>query len=56
MLRFRRALALMERDDGARLGEIALDCGYYDQAHLNRDFRALAGSAPTDHLARRLPA
>ena len=54
VLRFRRALALLERDDGARLGEIALDCGYYDQAHLNRDFRAFAGSAPGDHLSRRL--
>lgn len=55
VLRFRRALELMERDDGARLGEIALECGYYDQAHLNRDFRAFAGSAPGDHLGRRLP-
>jgi AraC-like DNA-binding protein len=56
ILRFRRALALLERDDGARMGDIALDCGYYDQAHLNRDFRAFAGSAPGDHLRRRLPA
>jgi AraC-like DNA-binding protein len=55
VLRFRRALSLLERDDGARLGEIALDCGYYDQAHLNRDFRAFAGSAPGEHLGRRLP-
>jgi AraC-like DNA-binding protein len=55
VLRFRRALALLERDDGARLAEIAQDCGYYDQAHLNRDFRAFAGSAPGDHLGRRLP-
>jgi AraC-like DNA-binding protein len=56
VLRFRRALTLLERDDGARMGDIALDCGYYDQAHLNRDFRAFAGSAPGDHLRRRLPA
>ena len=55
VLRFRRALELLERDDGARLAEIAQDCGYYDQAHLNRDFRAFAGSAPGDHLGRRLP-
>jgi AraC-like DNA-binding protein len=55
VLRFRRVLELLERDDGARLAEIAVDCGYYDQAHLNRDFRAFAGSAPGDHLGRRLP-
>jgi AraC-like DNA-binding protein len=55
VLRFRRAVELIERDDGARLAEIAQDCGYYDQAHLNRDFRAFAGSSPGDHLGRRLP-
>jgi AraC-like DNA-binding protein len=55
VLRFTRAVELLGRDDGARFGEIALDCGYYDQAHLNRDFRAFAGEAPTAFLARRLP-
>jgi AraC-like DNA-binding protein len=55
VLRFRRAVELLERDDGTRLAEIAQDCGYYDQAHLNRDFRAFAGSSPGDHLGRRLP-
>ena len=55
VLRFRRAVELLERDDGARLAEIAQDCGYYDQAHFNRDFRAFAGSSPGDHLGRRLP-
>lgn len=55
VLRFNRAVALLGRDDGTRFSEIALDCGYYDQAHLNRDFRAFAGDAPTAFLARRLP-
>jgi AraC-like DNA-binding protein len=34
---------------------LALDCGYYDQAHLARDCRAFAGCAPGALLARRLP-
>lgn len=56
VLRFQRAVGLLGRDDGSRLAEIALDCGYYDQAHFNRDFRAFAGDAPTAFLARQLPA
>jgi AraC-like DNA-binding protein len=55
ILRFRRAVSLLECDEERSLGEIALDCGYFDQAHLNRDFRMLAGCTPTELLARRLP-
>jgi len=55
ILRFDRVKRLLERDDGHRLAEIALDCGYYDQAHLNRDFRAFADATPSEFLARRLP-
>jgi AraC-like DNA-binding protein len=29
--------------------EITLACGYTDQARLNRDFRALTGSTPTEY-------
>jgi AraC-like DNA-binding protein len=55
ILRFQRAAALMARPDGPSLCEIALDCGYYDQAHLNRDFHAFAGRTPTELMAARLP-
>jgi AraC-like DNA-binding protein len=54
ILRFRRAVRLLERDDVTRFTEIALDCGYFDQAHLNRDFRRFAGSTPSEFLARRI--
>jgi AraC-like DNA-binding protein len=54
VLRFQRAVRLLDERNGDRLGEIALDCGYYDQAHFNRDFRAFAGSTPTEYLARRI--
>jgi AraC-like DNA-binding protein len=56
VLRFQRAKELLARPGGPSLSEIALDCGYYDQAHLNRDFRAFAGCTPTELTARRLPA
>ena len=55
ILRFQRAATLMADPAGPSLCEIALDCGYYDQAHLNRDFRAFAGRTPTELIAARLP-
>jgi AraC-like DNA-binding protein len=55
ILRFQRAAALMARADGPSLCEIALGCGYYDQAHLNRDFREFAGRTPSELMAARLP-
>lgn len=55
ILRFAHALRHLEHSNGVRWSEIALDCGYYDQAHFNRDFRAFTGRAPADFLARRLP-
>jgi len=54
VLRFERALALMA-EGGRGWAEIAADCGYYDQAHLNRDVRALAGCTPTRLLSTREP-
>jgi AraC-like DNA-binding protein len=32
--------------DGRPLTEVALSCGYYDQAHMTRDFRQLAAMSP----------
>jgi len=36
-------------------GPIALAAGYYDQPHLNREFRELAGTTPSEFLARQMP-
>ncbi len=36
---------------GLDLAGLAADCGYFDQAHLDREFRALAGCPPTGWLA-----
>ena len=55
ILRFTHALRLLDRDGAIGWAEIAQVCGYYDQAHLIRDFRRLAGTTPGEFLRRRLP-
>ncbi|MEU7067772.1 AraC family transcriptional regulator [Streptomyces sp. NPDC046161] len=45
VLRFRRATQLLASGP-VDLAEIAASCGFYDQAHLTREFRALAGLTP----------
>jgi AraC-like DNA-binding protein len=44
VLRFRRACELGER--GLPWGLIAAEAGYFDQAHLIRDFREFTGATP----------
>jgi AraC-like DNA-binding protein len=55
IMRFERVTSTLRAQRGAGLAQIAYDCGYADQAHLNRDFRAFAGTTPTDFVARLLP-
>jgi AraC-like DNA-binding protein len=33
--------------------QIALQCGYYDLSHLNKDFMTFTGNSPTDYLSLR---
>jgi AraC-like DNA-binding protein len=53
--RFNRVRQMLERRTDLGWAEIADRCGYYDQAHFNRDFRQFAGCAPGELLRRRLP-
>ena len=54
-LRFDRAVRLIGAGRVAGLADLAAASGYADQAHLSREFRVFAGSAPTAFLRRRLP-
>ena len=54
VVRFRHATALLQA--GRRpLADLALAAGYYDQPHMNAEFRALAGLSPREILAARYP-
>jgi AraC-like DNA-binding protein len=55
LLRFQRVIQLLKRGTPVRWADLALDCGYYDQAHFIRDFRQFAGKTPTDFQPRILP-
>jgi transcriptional regulator GlxA family with amidase domain len=58
MQRFQRVFQAMEARtaESERLDWVstAMDCGYYDQAHLIRDFREFSGKAPMALLAGEL--
>jgi len=46
IVRFQRALSLLRTDPGCTLAAVGAACGYYDQPHFVRDFKAYAGVAP----------
>lgn len=46
IVRLNAVLARLDATERARAIELALDAGYFDQAHLLKDFRSLAGRTP----------
>ncbi len=54
VLRFERAGSLL-RQGRADLAALAAECGFYDQAHLTNEWRALAGCTPGTWIAEELP-
>jgi AraC-like DNA-binding protein len=53
--RFQQALAAAHRSAGVDWARVALECGYFDQAHFIHDFRSFAGVTPTAYQAARTP-
>jgi AraC-like DNA-binding protein len=43
-----RMTSVVHQKSDERLWDIALDAGFYDQAHFNKDFKLFTGQTPTD--------
>jgi AraC-like DNA-binding protein len=52
VLRFQRTLERMAADPAPALVELALEAGYSDQAHFNREFREFTGLTPEEYRER----
>jgi AraC-like DNA-binding protein len=48
VIRFRHAVSQIHGQPG--WADLALECGYYDQAHMINEFRELGGSTPCDRF------
>jgi AraC-like DNA-binding protein len=53
--RFQKVLHIIQSGCAIDWAEIALTCGYYDQAHFIHDFRAFSGINPSTYLAAHTP-
>ena len=55
ILRFAHAVERIRAADEESWADLAIACGYYDQAHFNRDFRRYSGRTPCEFCASQLP-
>jgi AraC-like DNA-binding protein len=53
--RFQDAVTLAHRGHRLEWTRVALECGYFDQAHFIHDFRSFSGLTPTGYLDARTP-
>jgi AraC-like DNA-binding protein len=49
--RFQRVVRQLHAGDAVEWPELALECGFYDQAHLANEFRTFSGISPTMYAA-----
>ena len=52
---FQRVIHCVGQRPEVNWAEAAALCGYYDQAHLIREFRAFSGLTPSAYLSKRGP-
>jgi transcriptional regulator GlxA family with amidase domain len=52
VLRFRRVFRRLDRSPAGSWARVAVESGYYDQAHMIREFRRFAGASPGRFFGR----
>lgn len=52
VLRFRHTVALVQNRRTVDWAGLAVECGFYDQAHLINEFQEMAGAPPTQMMQR----
>ena len=51
IIRFQQVFKMLEQQNASpNWPQIALECGYYDQSHFIKEFKAFAGREPTAYL------
>lgn len=55
VVRFQRALYLLQNHPGMEFVDLAYSCGFYDPSHLVKDFKELSGCSPTQYLFSHSP-
>jgi AraC-like DNA-binding protein len=53
--RFQRVLRMLHKTTQVDWADVALECGYYDQAHFIHDFQSFCGLTPSAYLAAATP-
>jgi AraC-like DNA-binding protein len=56
VMRFQKAICAIEENEVIHWNRIALESGYFDQAHLIHDFKQFSGFTPNEYLRRKTSA
>jgi len=52
-MRFQKAILEIESRDSVHWSSIALESGFYDQAHFINDFKTFSGFTPNEYLKKK---
>src|SRR5687767_8865607 len=53
IMRFQKSILKIENDDSIRWSKIALESGFYDQAHFINEFKSFSGFTPNEYVKRK---